>query len=133
MKRVSELVGLLVSVVLLLAGCGGLDESEKDDCQVNGDCLTGYFCNQQGKCVEGTEFDFLKLRCLEFCKVFERCSANPAEYDHCLYTCEVFDDPSSAAEYVEIFRCKENCVIEASGSSEECLCILKPEDGGPEC
>jgi hypothetical protein len=77
--------------------------------------------------------DEMKRRCLDFCKVFERCVPDkPAEAEQCRSSCDAFDDPDSAEEYKEFFLCKEKCVDEAT-SETECICLLKPEDGGPDC
>jgi hypothetical protein len=84
-------------------------------------------------CGEDDQWSQLKSRCLDFCKVFERCVPNqPAEYEGCLSSCNAFDKASTGEEYKDYFLCKEECVENATPQTE-CTCLLKYEDGGPNC
>ena len=49
-RLINSIATLLASLVL--AGCPGLDQSGKDACQTDVDCLNGYHCGPEDRCVE---------------------------------------------------------------------------------
>ncbi len=83
-------------------------------------------------CGEDDQWGELKARCLDYCEVVQRCSTNPASYDACISSCDAFNKASTGAEYKAFFLCKEDCVDNATPTTE-CTCLLKFEDGGPNC
>lgn len=83
-------------------------------------------------CGEDDPWPGLKARCLDWCKAFERCSINPADYDECVSSCDAFNKASTGEEYKDFFLCKEDCVDNATPTTE-CTCLLSHENGGPNC
>jgi len=75
----------------------------------------------------------MKERCLTCCEVFVVCVPDqPSAAESCRSSCDAFDYPDSAAEYEELFLCKETCVNQAA-QDQECICLLEFKDGGPDC
>lgn len=83
-------------------------------------------------CGEDDQWSELKSRCVDWCKVFERCSTNPADYNECISSCDAFNKASTGEEYKDYYLCKEECVENATPTTE-CTCLLAPEHGGPTC